>query len=232
MPSLCTGKHDKQTFYDCMIDFRTNRSDSYSSADVFVLDETDAYDNTNIAYRLVSCDLSRTPNFVDSPAQVIDGQLDYEALDLQLFENASIPNSTSGALWLADIARLEELSQFRDGLDWVVGAGLGEMLVDGKEAVDAGFVSLSLSHVLAGLDEATDVLRHLELNDSVVGALEIVGVTDSKRQVEARVLVLNDLVQGLELLSEHLLVNFYCSGMMSFIVSFSVWMISSPRNKG
>jgi hypothetical protein len=153
-------------------------------------------------------------------------------LDLKLLKHTSIPNGASGALWLADIARLEELSQFCNSLDWVVGAGLSQMLVGGKETVDAGFVSLSLDHVLAGLDEAADILRHLELNDGVVGALQIVCVADGKRQVEARVLVLNDLVQSLELLSEHLLVDFHGSRMMSSIVPLGVWMRSSPRNKG
>ena len=65
---------------------------------------------TNIAYRLVGCNLDGTPNLIGSPAEVIKGQLDDEALDLKLLKRAIIPNGTSGALWLADIARLEQLS--------------------------------------------------------------------------------------------------------------------------
>ena len=165
---------------------------------------------TNIAYRLVGCNLSRTPNFIGGPAEVIDGQLNDKALDLQLLKDASVPNGASRALWLTDIARLEELSESCEGLDRVVSAGLGKMLVGGKQAVDASFVSLSLGHVLSSLDEAADILRHLEVDNSVVRAFEIVSITDSERQMEARVLVLYNFVEGLELLGQHLLVDFHC----------------------
>lgn len=184
-----------------------------------------------MAYRLVRCDLSGTPNFIGSPAEVIDGQLNDKALNLEFFKDASVPVGTSGALWLAHIARLEEFSQFSEGLDWVVCAGLGEVLVGGKQAVDAGFTSLSLRHVLSGLDEAADVLGNLQFNDVVVRAFEIVGVTDGERQVEARVLVLYDLVKSLELLGQHLLVDFHDFTLLPLIVLFDVWVMS-PRNNG
>ena len=187
---------------------------------------------THMAYRLVSCDLNRTPNFIGSPAEVVDGQLNDKALDLQLFENTGVPLGTSGALWLAHIARLKESSQFSKGLDGVVCAGLCEVHVGGKQAVDAGFVSLSLRHVLSSLDEAADVLGHLQFNDVVVRALEIVGVADGERQVEARVLVLYDLVKSLELLGQHLLVDFHDFTLLPSVVLFDVWVMSPGNNGG
>jgi hypothetical protein len=48
--------------------------------------------------------------------------------------------------------------------------------------------------------------------------------------MEARVLVLYDLVEGHELLGQHLLVDFHC---YDDVVSRAVWgVMSSPRNKG
>ena len=83
------------------------------------------------------------------------------------------------------------------------------MFVGEEEAIDAGFVSLSLSHVLSSLDEATNILGLLEFDDGVVGAFEIVGVANGERQMEARVLMLYDLVESLELLGQHFLVNLH-----------------------
>lgn len=164
---------------------------------------------TNITHSLVGSGLSRTPNIIDSPLEVLDAQLDDKALDLQLFEHAFIPSSASGTLWFTDIARLEKLSEFSQSLDWVVGTRLGEVFVGGKQAIDASLVSLGLGHVLAGLDEAANVLGHLEFDNGVVRELEFVAVTDGERQVETRVLVLYDLVEGLELLCQHLLVDLH-----------------------
>jgi len=185
-----------------------------------------------MTYRLVSCDLSRTPNFIGGPAEVIDGQLDDKALDLQLLKDTGVPLGASGALWLAHIARLKESSQLSKSLDWVVCAGLGEMHVGGKQAIDAGFVSLSLRHVLSSLDEAADVLGHLQFNDVVVRAFEIVGVADGERQVEARVLVLYDFVKSLELLGQHLLVDFHDFALLPLVVLFDVWVMSLRNNGG
>lgn len=184
-----------------------------------------------MTYRLVRCDLSGTPNFIGSPAEVINGQLNDKALNLELLKDASVPVGASGALWLAHIARLEEFSQFSQGLDWVVGARLSEVLVGGQQAINASFTSLGLRHVLSSLDEAADVLGNLQFDDVVVRAFEIVGVTDGERQVEARVLVLYDLVKSLELLGQHLLVDFHGFTLLSLIVLFGVWVMS-PRNNG
>jgi hypothetical protein len=51
---------------------------------------------------------------------------------LEFLKDTSVPHGASGAFWLTDIARLEELSQVSKGLDWVVCARLGEMLVGGE----------------------------------------------------------------------------------------------------
>lgn len=193
----------------CLICSYLSREDLFFRMDLFVFRRVHIYMTTNITYSLVGSGLSGTPNIVDRPAKVVDAQLNDKSLDLQLFEHAFIPSSASGTLWLTNIARLEKLSEVAQSSDRVVCARLSEMFVGGKQAINASLMSLIFSHVLASLDEAADVLGHLEFDNGVVRELEFVAVADGERQVKTRVLVLYDLVEGLELLCQHLLVDFH-----------------------